>query len=44
MIRMSPMKCGCSIRQPYKNYVHRNLPEEWELDGKAGNLPRQILA
>ena len=27
-----------------RNYVDRNLPEDWELDGNAGNLPRLILA
>ena len=44
MICTSPMKCGCSVHQPYKNYVHGNLPEDQELDGNEGNLPRLILA
>ena len=44
MIRMSPVIRGCSKCQLYENYVHRNLPEDWELDGNVGNLPRLILA
>ena len=35
---------GCSVHQLYKNYAHRNLPEDQELDGTVGNLPRLILA
>ena len=27
----------------YENYIHGNLLEDRELDGKAGNLPRLIL-
>ena len=26
------------------NYIHGNLPEDWELDGYVGNLPRLIVA
>ena len=43
MICTSPVKHGFSVHQLYKNYVHGNLPEDQELDGSAGNLPRLIL-
>ena len=41
---MSPMKHGGSVHLMCENYVDRNLPEDRELDGNAGNLPRLILA
>ena len=40
----SPVKCGWSVHLMCENYVDGNLPEDWELDSNAGNLPRLILA
>ena len=40
---MSPIKCGWSVHLMYENYIHGNLPEDQELDGNVGNLPRLIL-
>ena len=41
---MSPMKHGQSVHLMCNNYIDGNLPEDWELDSNAGNLPRLILA
>ena len=40
---MSPVKYGCSVCLTCGNYVERNSPEDWKLDGNAENLPRLIL-
>ena len=39
----SPVKHGCSVHLTCENYIDKNLPEDWELNGSAGNLPRLIL-
>ena len=40
MFHTSPVKCGQSVCRTYENYVdsYGKLPEEWEGDGKMGNL------
>ena len=43
---MSPVKCGQPVCRTRENYIYGcgRLPEDWEGDGNAGNLPRQFLA
>ena len=42
MFRTSPVKRGLPVCRMHENYVERcgKLPEDWEGDSNAGNLPR----
>ena len=44
MFHTSPVKRGWPVCLTCENYIDRNLPEDQELDGYVGNLPKLILA